>query len=127
MRLPGGLVDGAEAVARVHGTGVNPLIVDSLMSEINRVRVDTDFMSRARQLLERDQEIIDRLAEYVDTSPVTMRLRDRSTAVIDDSALSRRSAPTFHKYRCSGPTGTVTLTERDTSSVRRRDDDGTSQ
>ena len=63
VRLPVGLADEAEAVARLHGTGVNPLIIDSLASEVNRVRVDADFMSRARRLLERDQEIIDRLAE----------------------------------------------------------------
>jgi hypothetical protein len=30
---------------------------------LNRVRSDAEFMSRARRLLERDQAIIDRLAE----------------------------------------------------------------
>lgn len=63
VRLPAELADEAEAVARVHGTSVNQLIIDSLTTEIDRVRSDTDFMSRARRLLERDQEIIDRLAE----------------------------------------------------------------
>ncbi len=63
VRLPDELADEAEAVARVHGTSVNQLIIDSLASEIDRVRADADFMSRARRLLERDQEIIDRLAE----------------------------------------------------------------
>ena len=63
VRLPDELADEAEAVARVHGTSVNQLIIDSLASEIDRVRADAEFMSRARRLLERDQEIIDRLAE----------------------------------------------------------------
>jgi len=63
VRLPDALADEAEAVARVHGTSVNQLIIDSLATEIDRVRSDADFMSRARRLLERDQEIIDRLAE----------------------------------------------------------------
>jgi len=63
VRLPDGLADEAETVARVHGTSVNQLIIDSLASEIDRVRADADFMSRARRLLERDQAIIDRLAE----------------------------------------------------------------
>ncbi len=63
VRLPDDLANEAEAVARVHGTSVNQLIIDSLATEIDRVRSDVDFMSRARRLLERDREIIDRLAE----------------------------------------------------------------
>lgn len=63
MRLPDELADEAETVARVHRTSVNQLIIDSLSTEIDRVRSDADFMSRARRLLERDQAIIDRLAE----------------------------------------------------------------
>ena len=63
LRLPDELADEAEAVARVHGTSVNQLIIDSLATEIDRVRSDADFMSRARRLLDRDPEIIDRLAE----------------------------------------------------------------
>lgn len=62
VRLPDDLADEAEAVARVHDTSVNQLIIDALASEIERVRSDADFTLRARQLLERDREIIDRLA-----------------------------------------------------------------
>ena len=62
VRLPEELADQAEAVARVQGTSVNQLIVDSLASEIERVRADQDFTSRARKLLERDKELLDRLA-----------------------------------------------------------------
>jgi predicted transcriptional regulator len=62
VRLPDELADQAEAVARVKGTSVNALIIDSLAAEIQRVRDDKDFTSRARKLLKRDQELLDRLA-----------------------------------------------------------------
>jgi predicted transcriptional regulator len=63
VRLPEELADQAEAVARVRGTSVNTLIVESLAGEIERVRADTDFTERARKLLERDKELLDRLAK----------------------------------------------------------------
>ena len=63
VRLPDDLADDAEAVARVRGDSVNQLIIDSLAAEIERVRADDDFTSRAKKLLERDREILDRLAK----------------------------------------------------------------
>jgi predicted transcriptional regulator len=63
VRLPDDLADDAEAVARVRGDSVNQLIIDSLAAEIERVRADADFTTRAKQLLERDREILDRLAK----------------------------------------------------------------
>ena len=63
VRLPEELADQAEAVARVRGTSLNQLIVDSLESEIDRVRADKDFAERARRLLTRDKELLDRLAQ----------------------------------------------------------------
>lgn len=62
VRLPTELADEAEAVARVQGTSVNQLIVDSLRAEIDRVRADDDFTSRAKRLLERDKALLERLA-----------------------------------------------------------------
>jgi len=62
VRLPQELAEDAEAVARVRGTSVNRLIVDSLEAEIERVRADEDFTERAKRLLERDKELLDRLA-----------------------------------------------------------------
>jgi predicted transcriptional regulator len=62
VRLPQDLADEAEAVARVKGTSVNALIIESLAAEIDRVRADTAFTERATQLLERDKELLDRLA-----------------------------------------------------------------
>jgi predicted transcriptional regulator len=63
VRLPDDLADDAEAVARVRGHSVNQLIIDSLAAEIERVRADDDFTARAKKMLERDQEILDRLAK----------------------------------------------------------------
>jgi hypothetical protein len=63
VRLPEDLAEDAEAVARVRGTSVNQLIVDSLTAEIERVRADRDFTDRARRLLARDKELLDRLAK----------------------------------------------------------------
>jgi hypothetical protein len=61
VRLPEDPAAEAEAVARVQGTSLNQLIVDSLAESIGRVRADKDFTTRARRLLERDREIIFRL------------------------------------------------------------------
>ena len=63
VRLPDQLADDAEAVARVQGGSLNQLIIDSLAAEIERVRNDDDFVTRAKKLLERDREILDRLAK----------------------------------------------------------------
>ena len=63
VRLPEDLADDAEAVARVQGTSVNQLIVDSLAAEIDRVRADEDFTQRAKRLIERDKELLERLAK----------------------------------------------------------------
>ncbi|CAN5675585.1 hypothetical protein BH18ACT2_BH18ACT2_11450 [soil metagenome] len=62
VRLPEDLAEEAEAVARVRGVSVNTLIVESLSAEIERTRADRGFTARARQLLERDRELIERLA-----------------------------------------------------------------
>lgn len=63
VRLPDDLADEAEAVARVQGSSVNQLIIDSLTAEIERVRSDEDFTSRAKLLIERDKELLERLGK----------------------------------------------------------------
>lgn len=62
VRLPDELADQAEAVARIEGTSVNQLITKALASEIEKVRADADFTSRAKKLIERDKELLERLA-----------------------------------------------------------------
>ena len=64
VRLPEALAEDAEAVARVRDTSVNQLIVDFLAAEIDRVRANDDFTQRAKRLLERDKELLERLAKY---------------------------------------------------------------
>jgi predicted transcriptional regulator len=62
VRLPEDLAEAAEAVARVKGTSVNALIIESLSAEVARVRADKEFTTRANRLLKRDKELLDRLA-----------------------------------------------------------------
>jgi len=63
VRLPQGLADTAEVVARARGVSVNQVILDALQSEVDRVRQDEEFMTLLHTLVERDKEILDRLAE----------------------------------------------------------------
>jgi hypothetical protein len=62
VRLPEDLASKAEVVARAQGKSVNQLIIDSLVIEIDRASSDSDFMKRAREIVERDKEILDELA-----------------------------------------------------------------
>jgi predicted transcriptional regulator len=62
VRLPEDLAEAAEAVARVKGTSVNALIIESLSTEVARVRADKEFTTRANRLLKRDKELLARLA-----------------------------------------------------------------
>lgn len=62
VRLPDELAQETEALARVQGTSMNQLVIDSLRAEIERVKADEDFTARAQRLLERDKELLERLA-----------------------------------------------------------------
>lgn len=63
VRIPGELAETAEVVARARGVSVNTLLLDALKAELDRVRDDKEFMELLRTLVERDKEILDRLAE----------------------------------------------------------------
>ena len=63
VRIPEELADTAEVVARARGVSVNQVILDALQTEVDRVRQDEDFMTLLHTLVERDKEILDRLAE----------------------------------------------------------------
>ncbi len=63
VRLPEDLADTAEVVARARGVSVNTLILDALQTEVDRVKGDEEYMGLLRSLIERDKEILDRLAE----------------------------------------------------------------
>ncbi len=62
VRLPDELAQEAEVLARVRGTSMNQMVIDSLRAEIQRVKADEDFTARAKRLLERDKELLERLA-----------------------------------------------------------------
>ena len=62
LRLTEELANQLEVIARAQGVSVNQFIVDSLSVEISRVRKDAEFINRVRNLVERDQEILDQLA-----------------------------------------------------------------
>jgi predicted transcriptional regulator len=62
VRLPEDLAEAAEAVARVKGTSVNALIIESLSAEVARGSADKEFTTRANRLLKRDKELLARLA-----------------------------------------------------------------
>lgn len=63
VRLPEDLADTAEVVARARGVSVNQVILDALRAEVDRVRQDDEFMGLLHTRVERDKEILDRLAE----------------------------------------------------------------
>jgi predicted transcriptional regulator len=63
VRIPEDLAEKADIVARGRGVSVNALMLDALQAEIDSVKSDTEFMETLRALTERDQEILDRLAE----------------------------------------------------------------
>jgi hypothetical protein len=57
------LAETADVIARGRGISVNALVLEALEADNERVRHDEDFMTRFRELTERDREILDRLAE----------------------------------------------------------------
>lgn len=59
---PTRVADSAEAIARVHGSSLNQLIIDALRAEMERVRTDGSFRTQARRLLHRDATILETLA-----------------------------------------------------------------
>jgi hypothetical protein len=63
VRMPEELAETVEVVARGRGISVNTLVLDALTAEVERVRHDEEFMSRLREITERDKEILDRLAQ----------------------------------------------------------------
>jgi hypothetical protein len=62
-RLPEQLAETAEAVALVKAVSVNALITESLSAKIARVKADKDLMAGMSKLLERDKELLHRLAQ----------------------------------------------------------------
>ncbi len=62
VRLPEGLAEEVEIVARGRGVSVNAVVVEALVAEIGRAKADKEFMAQLRTITERDKEILERLA-----------------------------------------------------------------
>jgi hypothetical protein len=63
LLLPEEFAEAAAAIARARGVSVTQMILDAIDAELDRVRQDEEFMGRLDALIERDEEILDRLAE----------------------------------------------------------------
>jgi len=50
-------------IAEIKGTSLNQLIVQALEQQIEEVRKDKKFMDEAKKLVQRDKNILDRLAK----------------------------------------------------------------
>jgi len=62
LRLPAEQADELEAVARAEGISVSDAVREAIAEHIERKRKDKVFRERLRAVMERDREILDRLA-----------------------------------------------------------------
>jgi hypothetical protein len=62
LRLSGVQADELEAVARAEGISVSDAVREAIAEHIDRKRKDKTFRERLRAVMERDREILERLA-----------------------------------------------------------------
>jgi len=62
LRLPSDQADELEAVARAEGMSVADTVREAITEHIARKRKDKAFRDRLRAVMERDREILERLA-----------------------------------------------------------------
>ena len=62
LRLSAEQAEELEAVARAQGISVSDAVREAITEHIDRKRKDKVFRARLRAVLERDREILDRLA-----------------------------------------------------------------
>lgn len=62
LRLSASQADELEAVARVDGISVSDAVREAITDHIERKRKDKAFRERLRTVMERDREILERLA-----------------------------------------------------------------
>jgi predicted DNA-binding protein len=62
LRLPAEQADELEAVARAEGISVSDAVREAISDHIERKRKDKAFRERLREVMERDREILERLA-----------------------------------------------------------------
>lgn len=62
LRIPAERAAELEAVARADDRSVNQTVLDAIERLIEERRKDKDFLARVRENIERDMEVLDRLA-----------------------------------------------------------------
>jgi hypothetical protein len=62
LRLSAEQADELEAVARAEGISVSDAVREAIAEHIERKRKDKEFRARLRTVMERDREILERLA-----------------------------------------------------------------
>jgi post-segregation antitoxin (ccd killing protein) len=62
LRLPAEQADELEAVARAEGISVSDAVREAIAEHIERKRKDKAFRERLKKVMERDREILERLA-----------------------------------------------------------------
>jgi post-segregation antitoxin (ccd killing protein) len=62
LRLNTELADDLEAIARAEGINVSDAVREAIAEHIQRKRKDKAFRERLRAMMERDREILERLA-----------------------------------------------------------------
>jgi hypothetical protein len=62
LRVSAAQADELEAVARVEGISVSDAVREAITEHIDRKRKDKAFRERLRVVMERDREILERLA-----------------------------------------------------------------
>jgi hypothetical protein len=63
VRLPDDLAADAEALARVEGKSLNETVKESLAATVAMRRKDPEFKARVAEIIEKDRELLERLAK----------------------------------------------------------------
>jgi hypothetical protein len=62
VRLPDDVAKDAEALARAEGKSLNETVKSALMEAVERRRADPEFKKRLRRIIDKDRELLERLA-----------------------------------------------------------------
>ena len=63
MRLPDELAEDVEALARVEGASLNETVKQALIEAVERRRKNPKFKARLGKIIEKDRELLERLAK----------------------------------------------------------------
>ena len=63
VRLPDELAEDVEALARVEGASLNETVKQALIEAVERRRKNPKFKARLGKIIEKDRELLERLAK----------------------------------------------------------------